>query len=231
MNLLMSKHGLLFAAVMLMIAMVAAACSPSNESNTANSNVNGQRAVATPSPVSTGQPPPGEMSNMGHGSIGTSPNASSTPYDLQFLDTMSLHHQSAVDMAKMAEKKTQNAVLKTFARKIVEDQEHEITQLKAWRDKWYAGQPQAINMEMPGMADSMKGMDMRKMEAASGKEFDLMFIDMMTPHHEGAVQMAREALTKAQHPEIKQFSAGVIKAQEAEVKQMQRWKSEWSKAK
>jgi uncharacterized protein (DUF305 family) len=195
---------LLFAAVVLAVAVVVvAAYSSTNESTTTNGNANRQATT----------------------------NAASAPYDLQFIDTMSVHHQSAVDMAKMAEMKTQNAELKAFARKIVEDQNREIAQMKQWRDSWYPGKPLAINMEMPGMNDSMKGMDMRKMETASGKEFDLMFIDMMTPHHEGAVTMAREALTKAEHTEIKQLSEGIIKAQESEIKKMQTWKSEWSKTK
>lgn len=195
---------LLFAAVVLAVAVVVvAAYSSTNESTTTNGNANRQATT----------------------------NAASAPYDLQFIDTMSVHHQSAVEMAKMAEMKTQNAELKAFARKIVEDQNREIAQMKQWRDSWYPGKPLAINMEMPGMNDSMKGMDMRKMETASGKEFDLTFIDMMTPHHEGAVTMAREALTKAEHTKIKQLSEGIIKAQESEIKKMQTWKSEWSKTK
>lgn len=231
---LLRNRNLLFAAVVLAISVVVAACSATNESTTTtNGNANRQtttNAAASPSPASANQQP-GDMHSMDHGKIGTSPNAASAPYDLQFIDTMSVHHQSAVDMAKMAEMKTQNAELKAFARKIVEDQNREIAQMKRWRDSWYPGKPQAINMEMPGMNDSMKGMDMRKMETASGKEFDLMFIDMMTPHHAGAVTMAREALTKAEHPEIKQLSEGIIKAQESEIKKMQAWKSEWSKTK
>jgi uncharacterized protein (DUF305 family) len=39
----------------------------------------------------------------------------------------------------------------------------------------------------------MMGDSMKKFEAAAGKEFDLMFLDMMTPHHAGATTMAKEA--------------------------------------
>ncbi|MEJ7698890.1 MAG: DUF305 domain-containing protein [Pyrinomonadaceae bacterium] len=123
-----------------------------------------------------------------HSDMKSSPNAASAPYDLQFLDTMTHHHQGALDMAKMAVEKTQNAELKAFAQKIIADQNKEIAQMKDWREKWFAGKPQAMNMEMPGMGDGMKmmmGDGMKKMEAASGKEFDLMFLNMMTPHHAG----------------------------------------------
>jgi len=162
----------------------------------------------------------------------SSPNAASQPYDLQFLDTMTHHHQGAIDMAETAVKKTQNQELKAFAQKIIADQTREIAQMKDWREKWYAGKPMAMNMEMPGMGDSMKmmmGDGMKKFEAATGKEFDLMFLDMMTPHHAGATTMAKEALTKAEHPEIKTLANQIIKAQEAEIKQMADWKANWSK--
>ena len=162
----------------------------------------------------------------------SSPNAASQPYDLQFLDTMTHHHQGAIDMAETAVKKTQNQELKAFAQKIIADQTREIAQMKDWREKRYAGKPMAMNMEMPGMGDGMKmmmGEGMKKFEAATGKEFDLMFLDMMTPHHAGASVMAKEALTKAEHPEIKTLANQIIKAQEAEIKQMADWKTKWSK--
>lgn len=41
--------------------------------------------------------------------------------------------------------------------------------------------------------------------------------------------MSKEALTKAEHSEIKQLAAQIIKAQEAEIKIMQDWKTKWSK--
>ena len=159
------------------------------------------------------------------------PNAANAPFDLQFIDTMSRHHQGAIEMAEMALKKSENAELKKFAQKIIDDQKKEITQMKDWRDKWFAGQPAAKNMEMPGMSDSMKmtGDGMKKMEAATGKEFDVQFLDMMMPHHAGAVAMAKEALQKSEKAEIKTLANSITKAQEAEIKQMNDWKSKWSK--
>ena len=160
------------------------------------------------------------------------PNAASAPYDLQFIDTMSVHHQGAVEMAGMALKKSQNAELKTFAQKIIDDQQKEIAQMKAWREKWYAGKAPAKNMEMSGMMDSMKIMArdrMKMMEAMNGKDFDIHFLDMMTPHHTGAVTMAKEALTKAEQPELKTLANQIIKSQEAEIKMMADWKAKWSK--
>jgi uncharacterized protein (DUF305 family) len=173
-----------------------------------------------------------DMSQMHHSGMQSSPNAASQPYDLQFIDTMTHHHQGAIEMAEMALKKSQNPELKTFAQKIIDDQKKEISQMKDWREKWYAGKPAAMNMEMPGMGDSMKmmmGEGLKKMEAMSGKDFDVHFLDMMTPHHAGAVTMAQEALQRAEHPEIKTLANQIIREQEKEIKQMADWKSKWSK--
>ena len=49
----------------------------------------------------------------------SSQNAADAPYDLQFLDTMTAHHQNAVEMAKSVAAKSETAALKAFAAKIV----------------------------------------------------------------------------------------------------------------
>lgn len=167
-------------------------------------------------------------SGMNHSEMKSDADAAKAPYDLQFIDTMIHHHQGAVDMAKMIEGKTQNADLIKFGKQIIADQEKEIAQMKDWREKWFAGKPRAMNMEMPGMADSMK-MDMAKLTNAKDKEFDLAFVEMMIPHHEGAVTMSQEALQKSEKPEIKTLAGQIIKAQEAEIKMMQDWKTKWAK--
>src|SRR5438128_420116 len=94
---------------------------------------------------------------MDHSEMQTSPDAKNAPYDLQFLDTMIAHHQGAVVMAKPALEKAQHDELKNLALSIITSQEKEIAQMREWRDKWFAGKPVAVNMEMPGMNDSMKG--------------------------------------------------------------------------
>jgi uncharacterized protein (DUF305 family) len=55
-----------------------------------------------------------------------------------------------------------------------------------------------------------------------------MFINMMTPHHEGAVTMAKEALMKAEHPEIRKLSQQIIDSQSREIAEMNKWKMAWS---
>ncbi|MBA4183229.1 MAG: DUF305 domain-containing protein [Acidobacteria bacterium] len=193
-----------------------------------NSNsMNGNLMNHTDMPMNLNQ----NMSGMSD--MKSSPDAAKQPYDLQFIDTMTHHHQGAVEMAKMALTKSNNEEVKKFAQKIIDDQNKEINQMKDWREKWFAGKPAAMNMEMPGMMDSMKmmmsGDEMKKMEAMNGKDFDVHFLDMMSPHHAGAITMSKAALQKAEHPEIKTLAQNIIKAQETEIKQMAAWKAKWSK--
>lgn len=165
---------------------------------------------------------------MDHSQMKSDPNAASQPYDLQFIDTMTKHHQEAVAMARLADGRTQNADVTKFAAQIIADQEKEIGQMKTWRDQWFSGKPGAMNMEMPGMMDSMKT-DMAKLSNSKDKDFDIAFVEMMTAHHAGAVTMAKDAQTKGEHPEIKMLANQIVKAQEAEIKMMADWKAKWSK--
>ena len=167
--------------------------------------------------------------NMDHSMMQSSPNAASAPYDLQFLDTMSAHHQGAVVMSGGCATKAQHAEIKTLCANIISSQQKEIADMKSWRDKWFPGAAPAMNMEMAGMNDSMKGMDMNALGTLSGNDYDVAFIKQMIPHHEGAVTMAKEALQKSTKPEIKTLSEGIIKAQESEIKQMKEWQTVWSK--
>jgi uncharacterized protein (DUF305 family) len=56
---------------------------------------------------------------------------------------------------------------------------------------------------------------------------DRRFIEMMIPHHQGAVDMAKLALSKAKHPEIKKLAESIIKDQNQEIAQMKAWYKQW----
>lgn len=57
--------------------------------------------------------------------------------------------------------------------------------------------------------------------------FDLQFIDMMVPHHQGAVAMAQIALRRAQHPRLRQLARSIIAGQNREISQMRSWRKAW----
>ncbi len=217
------------------IVMLGAACPQNSNNGYSSMNMNGM--MNSNSGMNMNGMDHNSMpmnSNMpgNYSEVKSNPNAASAPYDLQFIDAMTHHHQGAVEMSKVALTKSNNEELKKFAQKIIDDQQGEIAQMKEWREKWFSGKTAALNMEMPGMADSMKMMaagGMKKMESATGKDFDLLFLEMMIPHHTGAITMAKASLTKAEHTEIKTLANNIIKAQEAEIKMMNEWKSKWLK--
>ena len=222
------KTTILIGLVSAAVIAFAACGGPATNNNSMNHNAMMRNSNSSMNNMDHNSMPMNSNMSMDHSQTKSDPNAASQPYDLQFIDTMTAHHKEAVSMAKLVDGRTQNADIKKFATQIIADQEKEIGQMKSWRDSWYSGKPSAMNMEMPGMADSMK-MDMPKLTNSKDKEFDLAFVEMMTVHHAGAVTMAKEALTRAEHAEIKTLSNQIIKAQEAEIKMMADWKSKWSK--
>ena len=194
----------------LLLVMTAAACQKTTE----QTETVAQTATVSSSTIA----PPAQNAST----------PAAAPYDLQFLDAMSAHHASAVEMAKMAQSKIQQSRLKELVAKILGDQPKEIDQMKAWRDQWYPGAAKSDNMAMGGRGGrgGSMNMDMSHMKSMkSGAGYDGMFIDMMTPHHEEAVTMAKEALTKAEHPEIKALAQRIIDAQTKEIELMKKVKA------
>jgi uncharacterized protein (DUF305 family) len=57
-----------------------------------------------------------------------------------------------------------------------------------------------------------------------------MFLDMMTVHHQGAVEMANTELRDGSLPEVKQLAQQIIDAQQAEIDRFQQWQKEWATA-
>lgn len=160
---------------------------------------------------------PTAMAGMDHS--GMQMDNTDQPFDLLFIDGMIMHHQGAIEMAQEAQTQATKPEIKDLADAIIVAQEAEITQMQTWRQTWY---PDAAPTE--GL-----GMDMGTMAVAEGDElYDLRFIAAMIPHHEGAIAMAKEAQTMAEHVELKAMAENIITAQEAEIAQMKDWQTAWS---
>lgn len=67
-----------------------------------------------------------------------------------------------------------------------------------------------------------------QLETKSGDDFDKTFTEMMIIHHQGAIDMANLASTRATHQEIKDLSKDIISAQQKEIAEMQKWQMDWS---
>lgn len=174
------------------------------------------------------------MSGMSNGS----PMAGMTDTDLMFIDMMIVHHQGAIRMAEVALQRAEHQELKDFANSIITTQTAEIEQMQAWRDAWYPDAPvtTADSMAssdmggsmMDGMADPMMdGNAMLDVLCSATSDFDLVFIDLMTSHHNDAVIMANHAMGSSTHDEMGSFLQGIIDTQSAEIEQMATWRAEW----
>ena len=64
---------------------------------------------------------------------------------------------------------------------------------------------------------------MRDMAADPTGDSDRDFVAMMAPHHQGAIDMAKIVLAFGSDPELKALAEGIVKAQEAEIAQMDAW--------
>jgi uncharacterized protein (DUF305 family) len=180
---------------------------------------------------------PGMMSGgmmsgmMGNGMMGSAvagdPNQ---PFDQRFLDQMIMHHQGAVMSAQMMIADSARPELRDLAQRIITAQQREIDQMRRWRTDWYGA---ASAGAMPGLMGSgmmgagmMNRDQMRQMMGASA-DFDRMFLQMMIPHHAGAITMAQQALAQAEHPEIKTLAQSIVTTQQAEIAEMQDHLRDW----
>ena len=144
-------------------------------------------------------------------------------YDQNFIDAMVPHHQAAIEMAKVAQRKAEHVELKALADEIVSAQDGEIAQMKAWRKEWYGSDEIA-----PGLGGhQMAGMDTDLGQLENAVPFDKAFIDAMIPHHQSAIDMAQEAIDKARRKEIKDLAVKIIAAQHAEIDKMEVWRDTW----
>ena len=162
--------------------------------------------------------------NQDNGSAAAAPNDA----DVTFTQNMIPHHQQAIEMAKLVDSHTKRQELRTLGDRIVASQGQEVTLMRGWLERWgKPATPQGMDhgaMQMPGM---MSEADMRQLRVTNDEDFDLSFLDMMTAHHEGAIEMANTELRDGTLPEVKRLAQQIIDAQQAEIDQFKQWQTEW----
>lgn len=169
-----------------------------------------------PAPTTTPGPPTtrGMMGNgmMGRGMMGRSNLGG--PYDLRFLDEMIVHHEMAIGMVQMMISQSTHPELRDLGQHIITGQQQQIDQMTAWRQQWY---PNA-----PPLSSGMMGRGMMQGDLA-----DRMFLTMMIPHHQRAIDMGNDAHGNALHPDLKGLAKDIIAVQSAEITEMRGYLAAW----
>ena len=70
---------------------------------------------------------------------------------------------------------------------------------------------------MPGMASSE---ELNKLKSASGKDLDILYLQLMLRHHQGALPMAQYAAEHAAVGYVKDLAQKMVTGQTAEVQLM-----------
>lgn len=147
--------------------------------------------------------------------------------DGAFLAGMAPHHESAIEMAEMAQKEAEHPEIRKLADDIIEAQTDEIELIDSIHRRLFGEPVAAADHAGMGMSAPEMGMDMDMEALEAAKPFDRAFIDAMIAHHQGAIRMARTELAEGDDAEAKSLAEAVIAAQSAEIEQMNEWRVEW----
>ena len=155
---------------------------------------------------------------------GSESKASHNSADVQFAQEMIPHHRQAVEMAALADSNAGSSEVKSLAKDIEAAQGPEIDTMSGWLKSWgkdvpaqHDGHEGMSDIAMPGM---MSTEDMDKITAATGAQFDTMFLTMMIAHHEGAIEMAQVEQQNGEYPDAKKLAEGIEKTQATEIDTM-----------
>lgn len=159
--------------------------------------------------------------------------------DVGFCQDMAVHHDQAILMANLAQTRGGPAV-KAIADAILLSQSVQIGTMRGWLQLW--GEPPAADTPMKWMphgdvsqqhvnhqleqASDMPGMasaeEMLELWRLSGDAFDILFLQLMTRHHEGGVAMAQYAAEHGKLKPLREIAEVMLVQQMQDISQMQR---------
>ncbi|GII00916.1 DUF305 domain-containing protein [Planobispora takensis] len=144
---------------------------------------------------------------------------SANAVDVKYVQDMVVHHRQALDMAVLAPSRARSATLKGLASRIQDAQGPEIQFMTSWLQRQGQRVPDhhARHEGMPGMATPEQ---MESLKAASGEEFDRLFLQLMIAHHQGAISMSQRVFIGGSHITIQELAADVTATQSAEIRRM-----------
>ena len=149
-----------------------------------------------------------------------------TEADVRFMQGMISHHAQAVEMVALIPTRTSREDMRLLGHRIDVSQADEIKMMQHWlevRRQQVPGE-HAHHMHdaklMPGM---LTAEEMDHLAAATGDEFDRLFLEGMIKHHGGALTMVDELFATpgaGQEVEIFSFASDVDADQRMEIERM-----------
>ena len=139
---------------------------------------------------------------------------------------MIIHHQQAILMSSMADKRTNNETIVDLAKRIDVSQEDEINFMESWlydrgeNKKNIPHHNMHMDMGMAGMATPKQLEDLKNTKAT---DFDRLFLQLMIAHHDGALKMVeelREFSGSAYDPILSEFVSDLVNDQGVEIERM-----------
>ena len=144
-----------------------------------------------------------------------------------FARDMMVHHAQAVEMAEIVRDKTESEEIRTLTADIALAQQAQIGQMQGWLQVWdlpptgaepamsWMGHP--TEGRMPGMASPE---EINNLQQASPEEAEVLFLQLMIPHHEAAVPMAQAVLEETDRKEVERLAGSIVASQQAEIELM-----------
>ena len=143
-------------------------------------------------------------------------------YDQGYMRRMSAHHEQGIVLARLAAERASDPHLQALARLMAAAQQGENTVFAQWWRSWFGSLSQVCSpqeeAEMPGMVGTDQIVQLRGMNGAA---FDKLFVELMTQHHQGAIQMADEAIREGGDPRLKLMAHAIRHEQRGEIALMQ----------
>jgi uncharacterized protein (DUF305 family) len=144
-----------------------------------------------------------------------------------FARDMMVHHAQAVQMAEIVRDKTESEEIRTMAADIALTQQAQIGQMQGWLAVWglpASGREPAMTWmghptegRMPGMASPE---ELNDLQQASPEEADVLFLQLMIPHHEAAIPMSEAVLEETDRPEVERLAGAIAASQQGEIEMM-----------
>lgn len=145
---------------------------------------------------------------------------SGTAFDRAFFSMMIPHHQSAIDMSRAALPRLRDPLVRAWAQSIIDDQQKEIAEMQAELRRLGGvdtARQNRMRQAMSGMTTMMTQM------VARSQSPDRVFLEMMTPHHGSANDMANIALQNGQTDHVLSIAQRIIMTQADEMHDFKDW--------